>query len=496
MKIALAGAESNEALKVLQTIQAPSILMTQMYLQKKSTEKVLELLEAYKKMGCWIIIDSGAFTFLSKYAIIRRDTTPEEFKRDYRLHRFVNEEWQNDPVESQKRFDKEFDTYFNKWLNSLDMYYEYADMIAEIDLDTLVGIDEMWELRSKYEKYKDKICYTPHMGINRPANERTSEEHKYLQDVLNYGITYMGIGNIPYKIIENFFISFPEIKEKKIKVHGWAQTNWQAIQRLPYFSIDSSTWLSANKFGVTFEFKQGWSRMKSHDHTQKEIFRNTCKIECEENNIDFENFKNDKPFESLQWSALQWSRMAEYYEQDISKAYWLSEDEISCAIQERREEAGMNNLIIRDTQEGNIFTDERLKINRICNSCEIADKCQNFKEGATCIFQTAGLTAGNTSKDLMKAVIDLQMGRVTHAVFSERVKGGSIDGNVTKEMQVLGRLIKDYDFMNQDGTGIHITATGEESVGVLERIFGGGGKKKPAEIIEAETVDYEEVKNE
>lgn len=490
MKIVLAGAESNDALKVFRDNPPPSILVSNLYLQKKSPSKIKEILETYKSLGCWVIIDSGAFTFLSKYGILRTDRTIEQFREKYNLHRVVLEDWQYDKEESQRRFDKEFGKYFDVWLSHLDLYYEYSDMIAELDLDALVGIERMGELRQKYEAYKDKICYTPHIGIEKELRLQTPEEQQYLKDLLSSGIKYLGLGNSSHSDVEQFFSRYKVIKENKIRVHGWAQTSAAAITTLPFFSIDSTTWLSAAKFGVTFEYKDGWAKMKSHDHTQKETFRSTCQKECEENGINFEDFCNDEPFSVLQWSALQWIRMAKYYEKDVSRSYWLTQDEASSVIEQQREEQGLNALVVRETTNVNIFKDTRLKINRLCNLCEIATQCPHYIPNNTCIFPTSGLSTDLTSKDLMKAVIDMQMGRVNQAVFSERMKGGSVNSNVTKEIQTLSKMIKEYDAMNQDGTGIHISAKGEESVGVLERLFGGKSEPKTkTEILQAEEAE-------
>lgn len=491
MKIALAGAESNEALSVLKQVLPPSILVTNMYMSKKSMEKQEEILKAYRDMGCWIIVDSGAFTFLRKYGVLRKDMSIEDFRNNYNLHRDKFEAWQLDEQESRQRFEDEFGKYYNKWKSLLPMYYEYADMIAEIDLDTLLGIDRMKQLREEYATYHDKICYTPHIGFNKEARFQTVEEREYVNGLLATNPRFMGIGSINSKITEALFLEYlPIFKEKKIKVHGWAQTDWESIQHLPYFSIDSSTWLSATKFGVTFEYKNGWTRMKSHDHTQKDLFRRSCETECAEEQINFEAFTKDESFSVLKWSAVQWVRMANYYENDFSKAYWLENDEVVSVIEQKRKEKGINEVIVRPTEEVSVFNDKRLKINRLCNICEISTQCPYFKAGNTCIFSSSGMANNLTSKDLMKSIIDLQMGRVSQAVFAERLKGGSVDGNVTKEMQVLSRMIKEYDFMNQDGTGIHISAKGEGSVGVLERLFGAKQEEtKKTEIMQAEDAE-------
>ena len=50
----------------------------------------------------------------------------------------------------------------------------------------------------------------------------------------------------------------PTMKELKLRVHGWAVTDNKSIKRMPFYSVDSTTWLGGAKYGSTYHYVGNW----------------------------------------------------------------------------------------------------------------------------------------------------------------------------------------------------------------------------------------------
>ena len=180
------------------------------------------------------LLDSGAFTFMNQ-------------------------------VKNHKVNWDEYIEEYAAFINKLDI-----ELFFELDIDVLVGIEEVERLRAKLERLTGKKSI-PVWHVSRG--------HDYwLKMIKQYD--YVSIGGIVTREIKpkHYPIFKQLIKEahaENCKVHGLGFTNLKGLTKYKFDSVDSTSWLSGNRFGSVYEFngrtmvkhdkkKQG-QRIKSYE---------------------------------------------------------------------------------------------------------------------------------------------------------------------------------------------------------------------------------------
>lgn len=158
------------------------------------------------------LLDSGGFTFMFSY------------KGE------ITEQVINDYLES-----------YIKFINEQDVKYFF-----NLDLDTVIGIEKTEELRNRLEKGTGKKCIPVwHKCMGLESWKKLTKEYDYV-----------AIGTIKE------WSSYPQAlkklnqiaKENHCKVHGLGYTKNDAKQ-LGFYSVDSTSWKSANIYGRLMVFK-------------------------------------------------------------------------------------------------------------------------------------------------------------------------------------------------------------------------------------------------
>lgn len=211
MKFFFAGAESFEDLLA----ESGSDQWLVSYFNFKNLDKIKD-----KK----VFLDSGAFTAWSKGKVIDIDKYGEYLKEHG--HKFT--------------------------------VYANLDVIGN-EIDTLTN--------QKYleETYKVKPLPTIHYGADLETLEMYAKEYDYIA---------LG-GLVPYAkepiLLRNwlnkcFKILYPFIKNKGLKVHGFGVGSAEILKKYPFYSADSSGWLSGGKFGTVVTWVPEKMKMKSGSH--------------------------------------------------------------------------------------------------------------------------------------------------------------------------------------------------------------------------------------
>lgn len=171
-------------------------------------------------------------------------------------------EWQTERIPVFKRFlldSGAFTFAFGKgtkgkidWDAYIDRYAAYiktnsVEQFLELDIDKLVGYEEVKRLRSVLEEKTGKPCI-PVWHLSRGKDEwfRMCDEYERV-----------AIGGIATrdgrKKLDPFLPSLVrEAHRRDAKVHGLGYTNLKRLPQIGFDSVDSTSWLWGNKTGAAY----------------------------------------------------------------------------------------------------------------------------------------------------------------------------------------------------------------------------------------------------
>ncbi len=484
MRICLAGAENRSSLEALLKAEAPNLLMSYFYLRKQG-DRGRGVLERAKGYGAWIIVDSGAHTFFVKY--------PWLDPRGGAHIGFTAEQVEDAKQKFLKKHDSledalgDIDDYMKEYIAWANEMGDLFDACAELDIDALVGYDKVLEWRDWWRESGfdiDKLVVTLHYGGD-PEWKKMCAEYKFVA---------LAGGSTKQEYEEYFTNEIQTMSERKVFCHGWAMTNLEAITQLPFYSVDSTSWLMGAKFGITYEYG-GSMKMKTYDSADKDV-RKRFLAECKENDIDHDLLLADKSRQVNEWNALQWAK----YSRDMltynTNAYWLSQEERNAETAEARAGFRTELAVVRhDTTPMKVEQHPTLGYARFCNTCFLQTKCPVYEADSTCnLYQATDIADGKDLQNVMMKVMGIQTDRVMFAAMAEKVSGSSPDERVSKEMQNLFGLAKTAKDVFDMRDEVTIKAKG---TGLIAKLFGGYGKAgqaNPAEVRDApDHTEYNEV---
>ena len=207
MNIFLAGDKTD--LKDRFKIKTHDLNILESFYYLKTQKWMFPFIKEFKNF----LLDSGAFTFMNQ----------------------------------SKNHNINWDAYIEEYGDFINKYD--IDLFFELDIDSIVGIDEVERLRHKLEKITGKKAI-PVWHVSRG--------HAYwLKMIKEYD--YVAIGGIVTKEIKpkQYPVFTQLLKEAHIencKVHGLGFTNFNGIKKYRFDSVDSTSWKSGNRFGAVYKF--------------------------------------------------------------------------------------------------------------------------------------------------------------------------------------------------------------------------------------------------
>ena len=138
-----------------------------------------------------------------------------------------------------------------------DYIQRYADFINknhikkyfELDIDSIVGLDKVLEIRKKLENLT---------GVKPiPVWHKSRGLEQFKKDASEY--PYVAIGGIVSQEITRkeypaFSMLIAEAHRRGAKIHGLGFTNLEGIKKYHFDSVDSTAWVSGNRFGAVYYF--------------------------------------------------------------------------------------------------------------------------------------------------------------------------------------------------------------------------------------------------
>lgn len=150
-------------------------------------------------------------------------------------------------------------TFFQKgkhvdWNDYVERYADFInkhdiDLFFELDIDPLIGYENVKKLRNKLESLTGKPCI--------PVWHKSRGKDDFIQMCKDYD--YVAIGGIVSKEISRdewkyfpYFID--KAHEHGAKIHGLGFTSLSELSKYHFDSVDSTSWTSGNKYGTMYKF--------------------------------------------------------------------------------------------------------------------------------------------------------------------------------------------------------------------------------------------------
>lgn len=160
-------------------------------------------------------------------------------------------------INSGKRFN--IDKYLHEYAEFI-IEYKIKDYV-ELDVDQIYGVHETRKLRDKLEKL---VGYQ-----SIPVWHTIRREQSFLDDCRDYNRICLGFfltEGIASSITERYATHFINRAHRLgCKIHGLGFTKTKLLRRMPFDSVDSSTWTSGKRYGQlnTFDPNEGIMIIKS-----------------------------------------------------------------------------------------------------------------------------------------------------------------------------------------------------------------------------------------
>jgi hypothetical protein len=142
---------------------------------------------------------------------------------------------------------------------------------------------------------------------------------------------------------------------------------------------------------------------------------------------------------------------------------------------------------------------------RQCNHCYLASRCPQFQENSECAFS---LPIEIRTKDqlnaAMRALVEMQVGRVMFARFAEELEGQGIDTTLSTEMDRVFNMVERMKNISDSRDTLRFEVEARGTSGVLSRLFGakageqarqlpnGGMSPEATDAMYAEIIDLSE----
>lgn len=229
MKVYLAGAETCYAGYGFIPRDEASIFST--YFYRDQATKLLEKTSADVRTGL-ITIDSGAHSFFHAAGF--------------------------SCVAGQSKNAKNVspDEYIEGYFRWVEMVYDRIDYFVELDLQDIVGLDKVKQWR---QEWKRRGLFDKCITVMHSCD--TWRDFEELVDTSES--RYIGLEGYRQKKLRLPLMKCAQYcYDRQVKTHCFAMTSSKIMRDYPFYSVDSSTWTTAQRYGMVQVFDKG--EMKSY----------------------------------------------------------------------------------------------------------------------------------------------------------------------------------------------------------------------------------------
>jgi len=504
MKLLLAGMEDKNSMAMAQKFGVRDILISAMYMHKKGSSYIDEVLTNFD----FVFLDSGAFTINSKWTALREEAFKREFGANwetvYKNHaRYMEWRRSDQGVALWQQILDMTSKWEEQYLAMLrsDPRFKNREAVHCVELD-VGSIEDRTARRKRFESEGFSV-----VPVLKP------DDHDDYVEAIIKEYDYVGFGGIATQSgkmgAKDFQKRMALCRKYMTRVHGFGMTRQEPMRRQPFYSVDSTSWLSGARYGTTYEFRSGKLKM-----TQDKAKRKQFKRQCEQYDIDYAGLLADSGKAINEWNMCQWHQYSEWLtKSNMKKAqeFWhdkVNGGELSKMITEEGEVVilGSNGEpyvppprtdedadVIEDSDE---YSDETTEIEVVeslpstpvagtglaknhplsaamyinCATCIMGENCPLYKENSKCRVDFGKVEGTKDFPDLLQYLFTLQKKRITLGAMQESVDGGIINDSVSKEIDRMMRMMQQYKDLTDTRDEVTIKAKGS---GILAQIFGG-----------------------
>jgi len=189
----------------------------------------------------------------------------------------------------------DLDEYMEKYIHFLKKYKNCFEVYVELDVEDAFGLKKV---NSMYENMVDE-------GLNPLRVWHTERGYKnWDEETIKHD--YIGIGKFTELPVPILMKLLQTAEKNNCRVHGFGCTKPSLLKILPFYTVDSSSWMAGEKFGAIDIFSKG-----RITHVAKSAKGKRMNL----------HYKRIRDFNLRQWVQFQ-KFIGEYWK---GKAYWNKE---------------------------------------------------------------------------------------------------------------------------------------------------------------------------
>lgn len=243
MRIYLAGFEKR---KFLFEVASVKNIFVSFFTLKKIT-KIQALFNVVKERKISCIVDSGAHSFFTEHKELRLTNRPAR--------------------KEHKKYNP--DEFFYSYVNWLKKYWDYFDYYVELDIGEITGQEKVKQWREVLKKENlFKKCITV-------VHPKVVSWEDYLKLIDTSESRYIALeGKRPDRTMLPYNKYVKKAYENKVKIHGFALVDCKLLSSVPFYSVDSTSWISGSQYGICTSFDRNSISLKGRGFKDKKTFLN------------------------------------------------------------------------------------------------------------------------------------------------------------------------------------------------------------------------------
>lgn len=391
----------------------------------------------------------------------------------------------------------EIEEIWDHYQDFVNLNLDHLNLVSEFDVLNM-GLEWVEEQR---EVFWDKIPKEKFLAVWHPV----------------WGLPYLNEMASRYEVIgipetsmegRNLRPTLNALAAKGIRLHSVGSTKIEEMQNINWDSVASTSWTSPQRYGDTIVWTG--NTLKRYPMKEKAVARKRHRTLFTDMGLNAEAIANDDPVEVLRLSIRSWQS----FEESINRRHVSDRGATPLFSHGKPPEVSSDDEVV-DTQpktSGELvpttktstevvnprtvttplpvvgFTEPdeenpdplitiRSESKRQCTTCFLANKCPAYEPGSNCAYNIPiQMRTRAQRKALHEGMIELQTQRVLFMKFAEDIEGGYADPNLTKELNVLNKMLADYAELEREGFSITMTARGSADqlagAGRISRLFG------------------------